>query len=107
MFIVNKDDSLPGDNPYRLDRENGDDPKSAIDISVTFTDGTKQMLKLNDYLKLTPPRTMDGLNAARMLSEQHQLDLDSMQSLDMRSGRAGYDRSLIFDLKNIRSTNIR
>ena len=69
---------------------------------MSLTDGSTQMLPLNDYLSIAPPRTCQVEDAVNLLVKQHGLEPSSIKSVDFFSGRAGYDREAVPPLTNRR-----
>jgi len=71
-YVLRKDLSKPGPSPYVLDEEAGDMPKSSIDLKVEFDDGIDcRLYKLNEYLKIPPPRTQQLDLVKAKLEEQY------------------------------------
>lgn len=58
MYVLEKNLQKPGLSPYVLDGKFGELPKSSVNVLISFKDGTKQLVKLNDYLSIPPPRTV-------------------------------------------------
>ena len=59
-YVLKKDLSKPGMSPYVLDEDRGSTPKSSIDLQVEFSSqpGNRVVYKLEDYLSIPPPRTL-------------------------------------------------
>jgi broad specificity phosphatase PhoE len=89
VYVLNKDLTLPGMSPYTLDHENGDVPRSSINVLVEYcpvrtdqvettttpttqTTLTKQFT-LSDYLSIPAPRTIQCTIVKAMLKEQHEV----------------------------------
>jgi len=102
MYVLKRDLSYPGNAPYYIDKKEGDYPKSSLDMEVSFTDASTQMLPLNDYLSIAPPRTCQVEDAVNLLVKQHGLEASTIKSVDFFSGRAGYDREAVPPLTNRR-----
>ncbi|CAJ1937904.1 unnamed protein product [Cylindrotheca closterium] len=70
-YVLRKDLSKPGPSPYVLDEQAGDMPKSSIDVKVEFDGSNCQVYKLNEYLKIPPPRTQQLDLVKAKLEEQY------------------------------------
>jgi len=89
IYVLRKDLSKPGLSPYVLDGENGDVPRSTIDIMVELKKGDNdetdssehRILKLENYLSVPPPRTTRIKLIKRMLAQQYNLDVHDMGRL--------------------------
>lgn len=71
MYVLRKDMEKPGLSPYVLDDSLGDHPKSSIQVIATLSNGKKHELKLDDYLSIPPPRTMQIDLIKTKISEQY------------------------------------
>ena len=72
LYVLKKDLEKPGFSPFVLDRERGDVPRSSIDVMVKLkSTGEQQILKLENYLSIPPPRTTHGRLIKHLLAEQH------------------------------------
>jgi hypothetical protein len=83
-YVLQKDLTKPGMSPYVLDPQNGDMPKSSIDLQIDFASqpGCRQVYKLEDYLRLPPPRTMQLDLVKEKLEEQYpEIDKDDVQKV--------------------------
>jgi broad specificity phosphatase PhoE len=83
-YVLQKDLTKPGMSPYVLDPQNGDMPKSSIDLQIDFASqpGCRQVYKLEDYLRLPPPRTMQLDLVKEKLEEQYpEIDKDDIQKV--------------------------
>jgi broad specificity phosphatase PhoE len=78
MYLLQKDLTKPGDSPYVLDSENGDVPRSSIDVLIELkSTGAKRKLKLENYLSIPPPRTTRIELVKHMLAEQNPSEIDA------------------------------
>ncbi len=90
-YVLRRDDSLPGESPYRLDAEVGDTPRSTITLRVTFRDRSEpQTLLLSDYISVPAPRTANPEVVKQMLAAQHGLEATNIDRIDFFAGRSGY-----------------
>lgn len=83
-YVLQKDVTKPGMSPYVLDEQNGDMPRSSIDLQVEFVShpGIWQVYKLHDYLRLPPPRTMQLDLVKEKLAEQYpEIEKDDIQKV--------------------------
>jgi len=87
MYVLQKDDSLPGHSPYALDPTQGDMPNSSIELVVEFKSGEQRKLKLKDYLSLPMPRTNQQPLVRKMLAAQHNLDPEDIVEVDFYGGK--------------------
>ena len=71
VYVLKKDLDKPGMSPYVLDDKHGDIPKSSIDLLVEFKNGESKVYKLEDYLKVPPPRTTRLEIVKDTLAEQY------------------------------------
>eukprot|EP00980_Cylindrotheca_fusiformis_P004450 scaffold949_cov90-Cylindrotheca_fusiformis.AAC.3 len=81
-YVLRKDLTKPGMSPYVLDEQNGDMPRSSIDLQIEFVSqpGVRQVYKLQDYLRLPPPRTMQLDLVKEKLAEQYpEIDKDDIR----------------------------
>lgn len=86
MYVLQKDDSLPGHSPYALDPRQGDMPSSSIELLVEFKDGQRK-LRLKDYLSIPMPRTRHLSVAREMLAAQHNLNPEDIVNIDFYDGK--------------------
>lgn len=86
MYVLQKDDSLPGHSPYALDPRQGDMPSSSIELMVVFKDGQRK-LRLKNYLSVPMPRTRQLPVVRKMLAEQHNLDPEDIVEIDFYAGK--------------------
>lgn len=82
MFVLRKNLSKPGQWPYELDKNEGDEIESSIDLVVTFENRTKRTLTLFDYLSIPPPRTLQLELVKQLLEHQHGLNGSSIINID-------------------------
>lgn len=76
MYVLQKDLTKPGFSPYVLDKENGDMPRSSIDVMVKLKhSGETRLLKLEEYLSIPPPRTTQISLIKHMLEKQHPTEI--------------------------------
>lgn len=80
VHVLQKDLSLPGISPYVLDHENGDVPRSSINVLVEYSTGRPdqetlliEQFTLSDYLSIPAPRTTQCSIVKAMLKEQHDI----------------------------------
>jgi broad specificity phosphatase PhoE len=84
LNILEKDLGKPGLSPYVLDEENGDMPKSSIDLIVELKSqpGKKQNYRLNDYLRIPRPRTTRLEIVKKQLAAQYpEIYVDDIESI--------------------------
>ena len=84
VYVLKKDLSKPGISPYLLDESNGATPKSSIDLQVEFFSqpGNRVVYKLEDYLSIPPPRTMQLDLVKQLLEQQYpEIDKDDISSV--------------------------
>jgi hypothetical protein len=78
VYVLRKDLSKPGAQPYVLDKKFGDVPRSSIDVMIeSRLSGEKKILKLKDYLSVPPPRTTRLRLVKQMLQEQYPDEVDA------------------------------
>jgi len=94
MYVLKKNLDLPGDSPYALDQEEGDFPRSSLEVVVRFKNGDRKLLNLEDYLSLPAPRSINQTAAKELLSRQYDLDPDQMEHIDFFASRVGYDQNV-------------
>lgn len=98
IWVLKKNLELRSDLPYELDLREGEGLKSSLDVRVTFTkdalermlkEGTQveveeggALLKLDDYLSLPPPRTVQKELAKHILAQQHSLRAEDIEDID-------------------------
>jgi broad specificity phosphatase PhoE len=87
VYALKKDLTLPGMSPYILDHENGDVPRSSINVLVEYSQGphgeeevektttttVTEKFTLSDYLSIPAPRTTQSKIVKAMLKEQHEV----------------------------------
>lgn len=87
IYVLKKDLDLPGPSPYMLDREEGDFPKSSIELIVTLKGEADRRVTLKDYLNIPAPRTTNHEIVKEMLLEQHGIDPGKVEALDFFGGK--------------------
>lgn len=84
-YVLRKDLKKPGMSPYVLDEKCGDMPRSSIDLQVEFSSqpGIRQVYKLEDYLRIPPPRSMQLELIKEKLAEQYpEIEKDDIRKVD-------------------------
>lgn len=72
VWVLEKDLSMAGPSPYRLNADLSDKITSTRAIGVTFKNGAEpKVLDLDDYLSIPPPRTRQFGVVKQMLADQH------------------------------------
>lgn len=72
MYVLQRDLTKPGLSPYVLDQQNGDMPRSSIEVMVRLKhSGVTRLLKLEEYLSIPPPRTTQISLIKCMLEQQY------------------------------------
>lgn len=87
MYVLQKDLSRAGFSPYVLDKSQGDHPKSAHQVVVSFKDGEKKTVAVEDYLSIPGPRTQQFELVAKMLADQHGIDPETIAGIDFFGGK--------------------
>eukprot|EP00977_Amphora_coffeiformis_P004198 scaffold875_cov185-Amphora_coffeaeformis.AAC.13 len=95
MYVLERDDSKPGQSPYVLDATAGDMPRSSIEVLVQLkpTTTTKQssplpppsspmVLTLDNYLSVPPPRTTRTVMIGHMLAAQYPEQIPSADEIE-------------------------
>jgi len=105
-FVLKLDETKAGNLPYSLDKDEGAVPRSALDVLVSFRDGSTETLRLDDYLALAPPRSTRTAEAARMLAKQHGRDAASIESIDFFACRAGFNPNVVSPPSSVRRLSL-
>mmetsp|Transcript_1958 Transcript_1958/g.4569 ORF Transcript_1958/g.4569 Transcript_1958/m.4569 type:complete len:339 (+) Transcript_1958:153-1169(+) len=89
MYVLKKDENLPGLSPYALCPEEGDMPAASIALSVKFRNGNTKSVTLQDYLSIPQPRTRQFEAVRQKLAEQNP-DLDAKEIVDIDFHAGGF-----------------
>jgi len=82
IWVLKKNLDLRSDLPYELDLEEGAGLRATLDVRVTFKNREEALLKLEDYLSLPPPRTVQKELAKQVLAKQHNLKVEDIEDID-------------------------
>ena len=77
-----------------MDAEEGDFPRSSLEVVARFKNGDEKLLKLEDYLSLPAPRSINQAAAKELLSSQYDLDPEEIEHIDFFASRVGYDQNV-------------
>ena len=104
LYVLRKDLSKPGESPYVLDNVLGDMPKSSVKILVQqhqtkennskSSTTTSKVYRLDDYLSIPPPRTMQLDIIKQRLIEQYPDEIhnvDDIESISFQPFHCGED----------------
>lgn len=86
MYVLKKDLSMKARYPYKLDPNEGDMPKSTVQLLLKLTDGKVKEIDLNDYLSIPQPRTTQVEITKAMIHQQHGIDPSTIASIDFFGG---------------------
>jgi broad specificity phosphatase PhoE len=122
LYVLRKDLSIPGIDPYILDDIHGDMPSSSVNVYVRLKkkdcdDTTSEMMissssistsnyktkvfRLHDYLNLPPPRTTQTELIKERLMEQYPQEIQSLDNIDSISFRPIVDMLERVDTSNV------
>jgi hypothetical protein len=100
LYVLKKDLQKPGISPYVLDVQNGDTPRSSVNVLVTLREKAtveettttlptrtttimKKVFKMNDYLNIPPPRMNHIEIMKKKLVAQYPNDIpDGLDSIE-------------------------
>jgi len=89
MYVLKKDLSDTRTYPYKWCAEEGDLPKSTAHLVLKVVNGELKSVKLDNYLSIPQPRTLQADIVKKMIQEQHGIDPATIESIDFYGGKFG------------------
>eukprot|EP00747_Dinoflagellata_sp_TGD_P089960 gnl/TRDRNA2_/TRDRNA2_164513_c0_seq5.p1 gnl/TRDRNA2_/TRDRNA2_164513_c0~~gnl/TRDRNA2_/TRDRNA2_164513_c0_seq5.p1 ORF type:complete len:588 (-),score=78.22 gnl/TRDRNA2_/TRDRNA2_164513_c0_seq5:463-2226(-) len=87
MYVLKKNLTLKGHDPYQLSEEEGDMPRSSIRLILELDSGERRRIQLDDWLSIPPPRTVQRTLVKEKIREQHGIDPSTIVSIDFFDGK--------------------